>query len=77
MARKVSKTRTVRKNCFFCQEGKEPDYKEPSTLRGYMSERGRILARARTGVCAKHQRRLDQQIKRARFLGYLPFVVTV
>ena len=39
-----------------------------------MSERGRILGRARTGICAKHQRRVDQQIKRARQLAYLPFV---
>ena len=84
MYRKFQKQKPVKKNCPYCKETKEPDYKSAdltagaaknlNELRKYMSERGRVLGRARTGICAKHQRRIDQQIKRARFIGYLPFV---
>ncbi|MBI3888131.1 30S ribosomal protein S18 [Candidatus Microgenomates bacterium] len=74
MFRKFQKQKPVKKNCPYCKEEREPDYKNHSELRKYMSERGRILGRARTGICAKHQRRVDQQIKRARYIGYLPFV---
>jgi small subunit ribosomal protein S18 len=74
MFRKFQKQKPVKKNCPYCKEKKEPDYKNYSELRKYTSERGRILGRARTGICAKHQHRVDQQIKRARFLAYLPFV---
>lgn len=64
----------VAKNCKFCKEGKEPEFKDVGTLSAYMSERGRILGKDRTGVCAKHQRRLTQEIKRARHVALLPFV---
>lgn len=74
MFRKFQKPKPVKKNCPFCKEDKEPDYKTYEKLRVYMSERGRIFARTRTGLCAKHQHRVDQQIKRARHLAYLPFV---
>ncbi|MCL4390124.1 MAG: 30S ribosomal protein S18 [Patescibacteria group bacterium] len=74
MYRKFIKPKPVPKNCSFCKEDKEPDYKEISKLRTFMTERGRILSRARTGICAKHQRRIATQIKRARHLAYLPFV---
>ena len=42
-------------------------------LRRFVSERGKIEPRRRTGVCAKHQRRLALAIKRARFLALLPY----
>jgi small subunit ribosomal protein S18 len=63
--------------CYFCQEKKEPDYKNPEILSRFMSERGKILSTQRTGLCAKHQRRLARQIKRSRFLALLPFVTRV
>ena len=74
LRKKFVKPKPVKQNCPFCHENREPDYKKTEELRVYLSERGRILGRARTGICAKHQRRVDQQIKRARFLAYLPFV---
>lgn len=86
MFRKFQKPKPVKKNCPFCKsaqkgrdlasggEEREPDYKNYQQLRAYTSERGRIFARTRTGLCAKHQHRVDQQIKRARHLAYLPFV---
>jgi len=61
------------KVCPFCADKLEIDYKNVSRLRRYVSERGRIEARRRTGVCAKHQRRLALAIKRARYLALLPY----
>jgi len=61
--------------CFFCQEKTLPDYKKPDVLRRFVSERGKILSRVETGVCAKHQRKLTIEIKRARHLALLPFIV--
>jgi small subunit ribosomal protein S18 len=58
-----------RKVCFFCI-----DYKNPDKLRGYMSDRGKIEPRRRTGTCAKHQRALATAIKRARHLALMPYV---
>lgn len=61
------------KVCPFCTEKVEVDYKDVSRLRRYVSDRGRIEPRRRTGVCAKHQRRLALAIKRARYLALLPY----
>lgn len=62
------------KACAFCAEKIDSiDYKDVALLSNYVSERGRILPRRRTGCCAKHQRRLSVAIKRARHLALLPF----
>jgi small subunit ribosomal protein S18 len=50
------------------------DYKEPETIRRFVTDRGKILPRRVTGTCAKHQRALAREIKRARALALLPFV---
>ncbi len=60
--------------CPFCKKGKDPDYKDYEYLAKFLSDRARILSSVRTGVCAKHQRKLGREIKRARYLGLLPFV---
>jgi small subunit ribosomal protein S18 len=49
------------------------DYKDPSKLRRYITERGKIEPRRKTGTCARHQRRLTLAIKRARQIALLPF----
>ena len=64
----------VAKNCPFCKEDTEPSYKDVAILSRYISERARIIGRDRSGICAKHQRRIAREIKRARHLGLLPFV---
>lgn len=64
----------VPKNCFFCNNKLEPDYKAVDILRKYVTERGKILSKERNGVCAKHQRRLGKAIKNARQIALLPFV---
>ncbi|MEK7458674.1 MAG: 30S ribosomal protein S18 [Patescibacteria group bacterium] len=50
------------------------DYKNPDTLGRFMTERGDILTRERSGLSAKGQRELAKQVKRARHLALLPFV---
>lgn len=62
------------KRCPLCLEGIVVDYKDVSLLRKYVSERGKILGRARTGICATHQRQITNGIKRARYLALMPFV---
>lgn len=69
------KLRPVAKNCPFCAEKKDPNYKEVGTLEKYLSERGKILGKARTGLCSTHQRRLGKEIKKARHMAMLPFIV--
>jgi small subunit ribosomal protein S18 len=49
------------------------DYKDPGRLRRFVSDRGKIEARRKTGTCAKHQRALTIALKRARHLALLPF----
>ncbi len=63
-----------KKVCRFCSQKMKIDYKDPDTLRRYTTERGKILPRRVTGTCAKHQRRLALEIKRARALAFLPYV---
>ena len=63
-----------RKVCRFCSQRLKVNYKDPSSLRRFITERGKILPRRITGTCAKHQRSLTTEIKRARVLSLLPFV---
>ncbi|OGY22073.1 MAG: 30S ribosomal protein S18 [Candidatus Woykebacteria bacterium GWB1_45_5] len=63
-----------RRSCLFCKEKSEPDFKETEALKKFITERGKIVGRAKTGVCAGHQRKLASSIKRARILSLLPFV---
>ncbi len=64
-----------KKTCYFCEQGRDPDYKNYEELRQFMTERARIKSRRQTNLCSKHQRRLAVQIKRARQLALLPYVV--
>ncbi|MFC1775313.1 30S ribosomal protein S18 [Patescibacteria group bacterium] len=50
------------------------DYKDVESLKKFINSHGRIIAAKRTGVASKHQRKLAQAVKRARFMGLLPFV---
>lgn len=49
------------------------DYKSVTLLRQYITNRGKIKPRRKTGVCAKHQRLLASAIKRARHIALLPY----
>lgn len=60
--------------CQFCVEKTEIDYKQVDILSRYVNEFGRMRPRRQTGTCAKHQRHLAREIKRARHIALLPFV---
>ncbi len=63
-----------RRVCAFCVDKITTiDYKEPAKLRRYISDRGKIEPRRKTGTCAGHQRLLTIALKRARHLALLPF----
>jgi small subunit ribosomal protein S18 len=63
-----------RKVCQFCVDKiKVVDYKDLGRLRRFLSERGKIEPRRKTGTCAAHQRSLNVALKRARQLAMLPF----
>jgi len=63
-----------RKFCRFTAEGvKQIDYKDLDTLKGYVSETGKIVPSRITGTKAKYQRQLATAVKRARYIALLPF----
>jgi len=63
-----------RRVCTFCKD-KIPgaDYKDFNFLRRFVSDRGRIESRRKSGACAKHQRSVARAIKRARHLALIPY----
>ena len=64
-----------RKVCSFCvAKVVAIDYKDQEKLRTYISDRGKIEPRRKSGTCARHQRALAVAIKRARHLALLPYV---
>ena len=63
-----------RKFCKFCRDSKLPiNFKSHDLLRRHTTEDGKIIPRRITGLCAKHQRQLAREIKRARNIALLPF----
>jgi len=71
--RKPMVPRPVRE-CAFCKNDLEMDYKNIELLSRYISSRGKILSRRLNGNCAKHQRKIAKEIKIARFLNLVPYV---
>ena len=66
-----------RKVCRFCADKQVSiDYKDPRTLRYFVSERGKIIPRRISGNCSKHQRQITEAIKRARNIALLPIAGT-
>ena len=74
---KIKKVRSTQKKkvCPYCVEkASEIDYKDVQKLKRFITEKGKILPRRMSGVCAKHQRILATAIKRAREMALLPYV---
>ncbi len=66
-----------KKFCRFCANKNLPlDYKRADILKDFITDRGKIIARRITGTCAKHQRRLTTEIKRARQMALLYYTAT-
>lgn len=60
---------------WFDKNNKKPDFMEYEILLKFMSERGKIQPRSRSGLTAKNQRKLSTEIKRARYLALIPYTV--
>lgn len=60
--------------CFYCQSGREVDYKDVLHLKRFLTRRGKIHSREQTGLCSRHQRQVAQAVKQARIVALLPFV---
>ncbi len=60
---------------WFEKNNKKPDFLEYEALSRFLSERGKIMPRSRSGLSAKTQRRLSTEVKRARFLALIPYIV--
>lgn len=64
-----------RKPCPYCRDKVEHiDYKDVSGLRRAVSDKGKIRSSRVTGACRRHQAQLARAVKRARELGFLPYV---
>ena len=76
-SRKPQIPKKSKKDCPFCKSKVVPDYKEYNELSKFISDRGKIIPSMYTGVCTRHQKYLGLAIKRARFLGLLPYTSSV
>ena len=64
-----------RARCRFCREKvKSIDYKDLQSLQKLTTGQGKLFSRKRSGNCAKHQRQAKVALKRARYLGLMPYV---
>jgi small subunit ribosomal protein S18 len=67
--------RLPKKVCRFCTDNiDEIDYKDVKTLQKYINSYGKIDTRKKSGLCARHQRKMATAIKRSRIMALLPFV---
>ncbi len=65
------------KQCFFSQNNiNHIDYKDTDILKKFLNPHARMISRKKTGVTAKNQRNLATAVKRARFMGLLPYVAS-
>jgi len=64
-----------RTECKVCEHDLMLTYKQPDELKRYMNKLGKILPRRASRLCAKHQRQLSREVKRARKMALLPYEV--
>lgn len=65
------------KPCPLCESGiRQINYKDDRTVGRFITERGKILPRRMTGMCARHQRQVGTAVKRARYLALVPYTKT-
>ncbi len=70
---KPRKIKRIKKDCYFTQTNTSPEYKDVLVLKRFVTERGKILSREYSGLTAKNQRLLAVELKKARFMGLLPY----
>ncbi|MBU0613977.1 30S ribosomal protein S18 [Patescibacteria group bacterium] len=72
---KQTKIGKQEKYCHFCAHKEAViDYKNTDLLKRYVSSFAKIVPRKRSGLCARHQRKISHAIKRARIMALLPFI---
>ncbi len=65
------------KPCPLCEAGiRQINYKDDKTVGRFITDRGKILPRRMTGMCARHQRQVGTAVKRARYLALAPYTKT-
>lgn len=65
----------IKKHCYFIKNKiKHIDFRDIHLLEKFLDAHGRVLSRKRTGVSAEYQRKLENAIKRSRFMGLIPFI---
>jgi len=64
----------MKQDFFSANNIKHIDYKDVEILKKFLNPNARMVSRKRTGVSSKNQRKLSEAVKRARFMGLLPFV---
>ena len=70
----IDRSSKQKKICRFKKSGiKYIDYKDPSFLKQFINDQGKILPRRITGTSLKYQKKVAQAIKRSRYLGLLPY----
>ncbi|NDE68010.1 30S ribosomal protein S18 [bacterium] len=63
------------KQCYFSENNiRHIDYKDTEILKKFLNPHGRMVSRKKSGVSARSQRQLADAVKRARFMGLLPFI---
>jgi small subunit ribosomal protein S18 len=73
----VGRRRGKKRVCKYCTDkALVIDYKDPQALKYFITERGKIVPRRISGNCARHQRKVQLAVKRARNIALLPFTVT-
>jgi ribosomal protein S18 len=63
-----------RKSCWFCAKKTEPDWKNTESYSWLVNEFGKIAPSRVSGICATHQRKATEAIKRARHIGFIGYV---
>ncbi len=64
-------------SCAFCDNKTTPTYTDTAALKKFISDRAKIVARGRSGLCSHHQRQVATEIKHARHLSLMPFIARV
>ncbi len=73
--KKHRKKKNYKKNpCFYCQSGRDVDYKDVLHLKRFLTRRGKIRPREQTSLCAKHQREMGTAVKRAREAALISYL---
>ncbi len=73
--RKMKRSLRRKKHCRLCSQKQDNiDYKDVNLLQHYITDRGKIVPSRISGACAKHQRKLQEAIKRARYAALIPYV---